>query len=436
MKDMRLKVSVLFATLMCLQPAVAFSQAPSSISPTPRIIGGVSASISDAPWQAALISKSARNDSEGQFCGGSIINSTWILTAAHCLDDGRPFSDLMVLVGSAELSSRKLNGIQAKRYIVHEDWDPDTYANDIALIELQKPISFKSGVSEPIALASDRPVPGANSLISGWGATTTTEPIVYPSTLRRAEVQIVSDVDCDAVYGGISSDLMVCATGPAFSTDTCWGDSGGPLAAFDGGRWEVQGITSFGEGCAQDPYPGVYTEVFQYVEWITQELLTKPLIKSISPSAAAIGASVVISGSGFTGTNSVRLGTIEADFNVNSDLSISFVVPVSATTSRVTVANASFETTYSKNFTVAPPPGSPEISRVSSSKSSVGKTISITGKNLETTTSVTINGIPQDFTVRSSRELRVTIAVGTSTGFLVVSNPIGNAQSNSTLRIT
>ena len=229
---------------------------------------------------------------------------------------------------------------------------------------------------------------------------------------------------------------MVCATGPAFSTDTCWGDSGGPLAVFDGGRWEVQGITSFGEGCAQDPYPGVYTEVFQYVEWITQELLTKPLIKSISPSAAAIGASVVISGSGFTGTNSVRLGTIEADFTVNSDLSISFVVPVSATTSRVTVANASFETTYSKNFTVVPPPGSPEISRVSSSKSSVGKTISITGKNLETTTSVTINGIPQDFTVRSSRELRVTIAVGTSTGFLVVSNPIGNAQSNSTLRIT
>lgn len=436
MKDIRLAFSFLLAALLCLQPAVAFSEGSRSLFPTPRIIGGVAASISDAPWQAALISKSAGSDFDGQFCGGSIINSTWILTAAHCLDDERPFSDLMVLVGASQLSSSKLSGIQAKRYIVHENWDPDTNNNDVAMIELQKPISFKSGVKEPIGLASNRPVTAANSLISGWGATSTTSPYGFPAILQRAQVQIVSDADCDAVYDPFSNDLMVCATGPAFSTDTCWGDSGGPLAVSISGRWEIQGITSFGTGCAEDPYPGVYTEVFQYVDWITQKLLTKPSIRSLSPSSAATGASVTISGSGFTGTNSVRLGTIETDFTVNSDLSVSFLVPASATTSRVTVANASFSSTYSRNFTVLPPAGSPEISRVNPSKSSVGKTISITGKNLETTTFVTINDVDQAFTVRSSRELRVTITGGTSTGFLVVTNPIGTVQSKSTLRIS
>ena len=141
MKKSRVTAVLLLSAVLGFQPVAAQSSdlAP---APSPRIIGGTTASISDAPWQVALIYRPARSDYQGQFCGGSILNSTWVLTAAHCLENGIAVRDLMVLAGTNELSTRRLNGIQAKRYILHPDWNTDTNENDVALVELTKPISL------------------------------------------------------------------------------------------------------------------------------------------------------------------------------------------------------------------------------------------------------------------------------------------------------
>jgi secreted trypsin-like serine protease len=411
--------------------------------PTPRIIGGSQAFTGEAPWQVALIDKTEGNDFFGQFCGGSILSSTWIVTAAHCLDGGMAVRDLMVLSGTQELSTRKLSGIQAKRYIVHEAWDPATSSNDIALIELAKPISLRAGKTQAIALPSARPSNGATAVISGWGKIST-NPSVYPWTtkLQVAEVQVVADATCAGEYVNngefvdvdIVSNLMMCASGGGFTIDTCQGDSGGPLAISVNGQWELHGITSFGNSCALAPYPGVYAEVYQYVDWVVERIVTKPTIKSLSPSSAASGTTVTMTGRGFTGTNSVRLGSIEADFTVVSDTSIRFIVPESAFTSKVTVSNASYNTTDRKDFKVLPPPGAPTIRKIRSS-ANVGSSLAVTGTNLGTTTTVTINGVSQTFSVISPTSLTVNIGLGTSSGYVVITNLISSVQSKSILRI-
>jgi secreted trypsin-like serine protease len=430
MKKLRIGLVALLAALIGFQPVAAMSD---EIAPSPRIIGGTTASISQVPWQVALIYRPARSDFQGQFCGGSILSSTWILTAAHCLEDGMAFRDLMVLAGTNELSTRRLNGIQAKRYILHPGWDTATNDNDVALIELLKPITLRAGRAEAISLPADRPEEEDIAVISGWGNTSNTG-VVWTTLLKRASVEISSDDYCDGVYGSYSADLMVCATGPSFTTDTCQGDSGGPLAINVDGRWEIHGITSFGVGCAEAPWPGVYAEVFEYNDWISPYLLTRPTIKSLSPSSAAVGATVTISGTGFTGTTSVRLGATEIDFNQISDTQITFVVPEGSFTAQVRVENPAGFSIYSRSLTILPPPGVPEITSIGSS-ARIGSQVTISGRNLSSTTNVTINGVEQVFTIRSDRQIRFTVAAGTTTGKIIVTNDIGSAESRSTIRV-
>lgn len=428
----------MFASLLLLQPTAATSEEVAS----PRIVGGTPAAISQVPWQVALISRSGGNDFQGQFCGGTILSASWILTAAHCLDSGISPRNLMVLSGTSELSTRRLNGVQVKQYILHPGWNPDgnenQYENDVALVELQRPISLRIGSAEAIALPTAQAVDGVTGFISGWGAISED---LFPQFLQLAQVQIVSDEDCSEVYDSEQAavddhvpNMMVCATGGNFEADTCQGDSGGPLAISVNGQWEIHGITSFGVGCAQSPFPGVYAEVLHYKDWISSNLVTQPRIRSMSASSAFVGASITLVGTGFTGTNSVRLGSMEADFIVTSDTSISFQVPSGAVTSVVRVANASYNTSFNRSLTVLQPQGSPEI-RSFQSQARIGGSVAIRGQNLQTTQSVTINGVAQILTSIGEREVRFTVATGTTSGPLVVVNSVGQAQSRSILRV-
>jgi secreted trypsin-like serine protease len=428
----------LFTALLLLQPTAAISEEVAS----PRIVGGATASISQVPWQVALVHRLGGNDFQGQFCGGTILNASWILTAAHCLEDGISSSDLMVVSGTSELSTRRLSGIQARQYIIHPGWNrianENEYENDVALIELQRPISLRAGRAEAIALPAAEAIDGVTGFVSGWGSTSTE---LYPQLLHLAQVQIVSDEDCSEAYDSETaavddhvSNLMVCATGGNFEADTCQGDSGGPLAISVNGRWEIHGITSFGVGCAVSPFPGVYAEVLTYKDWISSHLVTQPRIRSMSSSSAAVGATVSLTGNGFTGTNSVRLGSLEAVFAVISDTSITFQVPAGAVTSAVRVANASYNTTFNRSLTILPPPGAPEI-RSFPSQSRIGSSVTIRGSNLQTTQTVTINGLSQILTSITDREVRFTVATGTTSGPLVLVNSVGQTQSRSILRI-
>jgi secreted trypsin-like serine protease len=146
------------------------------------------------------------------------------------------------------------------KIILHEKYNQHNVNNDISLLKVDSPLEFNDfvkGVTLPEQLQEFT----GEAQVTGWG--TLTEGGVSPATLQKVTVPVVSDDDCRASYGTLSIiDSMICA-GEA-GKDSCQGDSGGPMTC---GEF-LCGIVSWGKGCAEAGYPGVYTEVSYFVDWI------------------------------------------------------------------------------------------------------------------------------------------------------------------------
>lgn len=249
----------------------------------PSIVGGSPIAISAAPWQAALVF-AGYNDFQGQFCGGSIVSSWEIVTAAHCVDDPDvgplPPSQLRIVVGTSELSTSTSTGLAVASIEVHSEWDDRQYLYDLAIVRLASPLTLVEGRTEPIAIAETSPAAGDPVVVTGWGSTSRDQDApVWPTKLRTATLQAVADNPCGAAlsaYGSILKPTALCAASPTFSADTCQGDSGGPLTYLHEGRWVLAGVTSWGVGCAEASFPGVYTEVSYFASWIGERLTGSP----------------------------------------------------------------------------------------------------------------------------------------------------------------
>ncbi len=235
-----------------------------------RIVGGENAQIEDYPWQVALMQETT------QFCGGSIINEQWILTAAHCLDDN--WSAEYVRAGVTDRTNETGQDITVDQYIIHPDYGyPATFSNDIALIKLTSPLDLSDPAVSKIDLVTPDEAnagltdPGTMAWITGWGALWQGGP--SSDILQVAEVPIVSNQDAmdDGEYnpGSITEDMLVAGYIEDGEVDACQGDSGGPLVVLDGsGNYKLAGVTSWGVGCAMPGYPGVYARVSIFTEWI------------------------------------------------------------------------------------------------------------------------------------------------------------------------
>ncbi|KAK7061136.1 Transmembrane protease serine 6 [Halocaridina rubra] len=155
---------------------------------------------------------------------------------------------------------------------IHEDYNPLNLANDIAILYLRNPAELGTTVM-PICLPhADQNYTGVLATVSGWGRLT--ENGKLSKTLQEAEVEVVSNDYCAAVYTEDSvTDNHVCAGGNG--TDSCQADSGGPLIPeeTDGSNYLI-GITSWGRGCGRVGYPGVYMRVARYLEWIAKQVQT------------------------------------------------------------------------------------------------------------------------------------------------------------------
>lgn len=224
-----------------------------------RIVGGEEATYGEFPHQISL------QGFGSHMCGGSIYNNEWVITAGHCCD-GMSHGDLKVKYGMHHLHEHDefQGNDKVKKIKMHPDYDSWTITNDICLLHLTKPLEFNDHVNKiALPVAGKEEEAGSVCTVSGWG--TTSEGGHLASVLMKVDVPVVSDEDCRASYGENDvADSMICAGLDEGGKDSCQGDSGGPFMC--GG--ELTGIVSWGQGCAEPGYPGVYTQVSYFVDWV------------------------------------------------------------------------------------------------------------------------------------------------------------------------
>lgn len=263
---MRKRITALIAV------ALTLGMSPVRANDTrPDIVGGQPAAITEVRWQVALVRSADPDNYTAQFCGGSILGPSWIVTAAHCLDTVSSPGDLAVLAGSTSLRGASPRTPVAQT-VTHPGWDPVSQRNDVALLRLTTPIALNGTTTGPVNLpvAQDSnlwPAPGQTGLISGWGD----DGMNFPDALNKAAVQVLAgplDSVCGLYGGAYDPASMLCAGTAAGGIDSCQGDSGGPLVVLVQGSPVLAGITSWGTGCAETGYPGIYTRVTTYTSWI------------------------------------------------------------------------------------------------------------------------------------------------------------------------
>jgi secreted trypsin-like serine protease len=236
----------------------------------PKIIPGEPAPAGSYTWQVSL----QRSDTQAHYCGASIRDARWLITAGHCAVNLQP-TDVLAVAGTHYLTASDPR-LRIQRIIVNKQFIKQfngvTYDYDIALIMLDQPLVFGPELQPipPVSAAEEEAiVPGTLLYTSGWGATS--EGGQGVSTLRSVSVPSVPTADCNNPfsYGDRVSDRMLCAGDAQGGRDACQGDSGGPLSTAQAGTGaKLIGVVSWGEGCARAGKPGVYARVSALNSWI------------------------------------------------------------------------------------------------------------------------------------------------------------------------
>ncbi|NXW21502.1 OVCH2 protein, partial [Circaetus pectoralis] len=239
-----------------------------------RIIGGEEAVPYSWPWQVSV------QISDEHICGGAVLAKEWVVTAAHCFNSKELYRDLwMVVTGLHELTEQEYRQKRSvKQYIIHPSFNKTTMDSDIALLQLAEPLEFNHYVRPVCLPAKEEAVqPSRVCVVTGWGAHE--EDREKGKKLHQLEVPILVLDTCQSYYMNLPSKVtqrMICAGFPLEEgKDSCTGDSGGPLVCpseDNSGFYTLHGITSWGLGCGRKSYPGVYTNVGGFVDWIKQSV--------------------------------------------------------------------------------------------------------------------------------------------------------------------
>jgi hypothetical protein len=231
-----------------------------------EIVGGTNTTIAANPWQVSLQSSSGSH-----FCGGSVLNANWILTAQHCVTSGAP--------GRIEAGTTNLSGSGQIRSVAevikYPGYVDASKGKDVALLRLSTPLDLSGANVQAIGLVTEADAaagvtnPGVVSRVTGWG--TLTSGGSSPDTLQTVDVNILSNASAQSSYPNetITADQLAAA---APGKDSCQGDSGGPLTVMKGSTRVLAGVVSWGYGCADPNYPGMYARVSSFESWITSTM--------------------------------------------------------------------------------------------------------------------------------------------------------------------
>nr|AAB01070.1 preprotrimubin [Protobothrops mucrosquamatus] len=236
------------ANLLILQ--LSYAQKSSEL-----VIGGDECNINEHPFLVLVYYDDYQ-------CGGTLLNEEWVLTAAHC--NGK---DMEIYLG---VHSKKVPNKDVQRRVPKEKFFCDsskTYTKwnkDIMLIRLDRPVR-KSAHIAPLSLPSSPPSVGSVCRVMGWG-TITSPQVTLPDIPRCANINLLDYEVCRAAYPELpATSRTLCAGILEGGKDSCGGDSGGPLIC----NGQFQGIVSWGgDPCAQPHEPGLYTNVFDHLDWI------------------------------------------------------------------------------------------------------------------------------------------------------------------------
>jgi len=287
---------------------------------TDEIVGGTATTIDRVPWQVALTTASGF-----QFCGGSIVNANWVVTAQHCVADLN--SDMRVVAGVTRMSQqasgqiRTINGVA-----MNPGFTDPTVGHDLALVHVTPALDLSGANAKAIGIvtaadaAAGATNPGVVATVTGWG--TTSEGAANTSdVLNTVDVPLISNATASAQYGMTISADQLAAGLAAGGKDSCQGDSGGPLTVAVGGTRKLAGAVSWGEGCARANLAGLYARVSSFESYITARVNgTFTVLSSLTGLSGARNAfthrSVTVPANARFLSVIVRGGTGDADLYV------------------------------------------------------------------------------------------------------------------------
>ncbi|KAH6695456.1 trypsin [Plectosphaerella plurivora] len=232
-----------------------------------KVVGGSNAEAGEFPFIVSL------QGSEGHFCGGTLLDASTVLTAAHCGGES-DVGNLSVRAGSLD---RTTGGhlIPVASITVHPGWSDPSELTDVAIWKLESALPDDPAISfAHISPNGTDPTPGTMATVAGWGATDpTVEQDTSPDMLLKVDVPIIARDTCkfwyrNSTYSSVNND-MVCAGAVGGGRGSCFGDSGGPLV--DASTGNLIGVVSWGDDiCAGPETPGVYARVDTLRSWILQ----------------------------------------------------------------------------------------------------------------------------------------------------------------------
>lgn len=240
-----------------------------------RIVGGTTIAQNSWPWLVSITS-----NIDTLVCHGAIIHSSWILTAAHCCTQS--FDSYIVKTGVYAVSDDQGVSYKVKKHVQHENYVSFRRHHDICLMQLQDPISLNTNASigcfgDPTQLAEDVT---DDCFVAGGGHTEYLGD--HPEFIKSIRVNIFSHEQCKSEgnynHHDVQDEVEFCAGHMEGQKDACQGDSGAPLICVNNKNEPVlHGLTAWGVQCGLAGYPGVYTRVGAFLNWISETITGKPL---------------------------------------------------------------------------------------------------------------------------------------------------------------